>query len=826
VLFYDIIGSYQRRKKEKMEKKPLTPVIRIDEGKCINCYACIVICPVKYCMDGSGDKLQINHDLCIGCGNCIHACTHKARTLIDDTGRFMDDLKQKQKIIAVAAPAVASFFPDQFLNLNGYLKSLGVEAFFDVSLGAELTVITYLDYVKEKNPRTVIAQPCPALVTFIEIYHPELLPYLAPADSPILHTIKMIKEFYPKYKDHKIAVISPCIAKRREYDETGLGDYNVTMIALKNLLDEQKINLSSFHQVEYTGVSAERAAGFPIPGGLLDTAERFEPGIRRSTLKIEGVHAIYPYLKELQELVDTQVKLPLLVDCLNCEKGCIGGPGTGNDKKPLALLENPVRKRMAALEKEHNFPAGKNAYKKYHNVLKKYWKKGLYNRSYLNLSKNNTIRHPNESEMTEIFHNMKKFRKEDIYNCTCCGYGSCEAMATAIYNDLNKAENCAHYILALLLEKTDSEENNRLQLQEHIGRATRLIDGINDLISKLNATINSQAETIAQSSAATEKMINSLKETSEISRSKQETIKGLIDDTERSQESMRETIQSIESISKSVEGIAQAIKIISSIAANTNLLSMNAAIESAHAGEAGRGFAVVAGEIRRLSDSTRENSVNISKTLKSIINGVAVTEKQSESTGERITAMSKEIGSFAEIMSGLINTFGELSAQSGEITAALDSINSQSEMVKTDYAGILSMTEKLHGAMFDLNMLSMKKILVIDDEETILVMTKGLLQNHYNVTTVNSAKAALELFLDGYTPHLILLDLYMPEMGGWDALIRIRNLSKLHQTKIAIYTSSGDPKDKAKAEALGTVEYIHKPISKNELLEKVAKMLS
>jgi CheY-like chemotaxis protein len=65
----------------------------------------------------------------------------------------------------------------------------------------------------------------------------------------------------------------------------------------------------------------------------------------------------------------------------------------------------------------------------------------------------------------------------------------------------------------------------------------------------------------------------------------------------------------------------------------------------------------------------------------------------------------------------------------------------------------------------------------------------------------------------------------MPEMGGWDALIRIRNLSKLHQTKIAIYTSSGDPKDRTKAEELGAVDFIHKPISKDELLEKIANML-
>ena len=72
---------------------------------------------------------------------------------------------------------------------------------------------------------------------------------------------------------------------------------------------------------------------------------------------------------------------------------------------------------------------------------------------------------------------------------------------------------------------------------------------------------------------------------------------------------------------------------------------------------------------------------------------------------------------------------------------------------------------------------------------------------------------------------MILLDLNMPEMGGWDALIRIRNLSKLHQTKIVIYTGSDDPKDRAKAKELGAVEYIHKPIHKEELIEITSRLL-
>jgi methyl-accepting chemotaxis protein len=71
--------------------------------------------------------------------------------------------------------------------------------------------------------------------------------------------------------------------------------------------------------------------------------------------------------------------------------------------------------------------------------------------------------------------------------------------------------------------------------------------------------------------------------------------------------------------------------------------------------------------------------------------------------------MSKEIGGFAETMTGLINTFNELSAESHEITTSLDSLKDQSTAVKTSYAEMLSMTNKLRGAMQELTVLSQNK---------------------------------------------------------------------------------------------------------------------
>jgi uncharacterized protein YoxC len=418
---------------------------------------------------------------------------------------------------------------------------------------------------------------------------------------------------------------------------------------------------------------------------------------------------IYPYLTEISELLDDKdVEFPLLIDCLNCEKGCNGGSGTGNHALPVDKLEGPIRKRSAELEKHIAPKQNKEQFEKYHKQLNQFWKPGLYNRKYRNLSGNLVLRQPSDDEINEIYHRMKKFSKSDLYDCGACGYGSCHGMGVAIFNGINKPENCAHYTLAVLKEKKDTEELNRM-LHEHIGYASDLLEGINNRVNDLHNVIDSQAEAVDRSSSITGNMINAIKNTSKLSMDKQEDINELIENATRGQESMKGTIQSVQDISQSVDGIAQAIKIISAIAANTNLLSMNAAIEAAHAGDAGRGFAVVSGEIRRLSESTRENSQNISRTLKNIINGIALTSKQSGDTDSRITEMSKEINSFAETMTSLINTLSELSAGSDEITAALKSLRNQSAVMKTSYAEILSKTDQLHKTMFDLTKLSEQK---------------------------------------------------------------------------------------------------------------------
>jgi len=447
--------------------KSLAKVIGVDSEKCISCHACIAACPVKYCNDGSSGSVGINPDMCIACGHCIAACTHGARLPLDDFDEFLGDLKSGQPIVVIVSPAVASNFPGQYLNLNGWLKQAGVQAIFDVSFGAELTIKSYLEHMKDNSPGTVIAQPCPAIVSYIEIYKPELLPYLAPSDSPMLHTIKMIRRFYPEFAGHRVAVLSPCLAKKREFDATGLGDYNVTYRALAGHFTRQAISLSDYPAMDYDNPPAERAVLFSTPGGLLRTAARELPGLYESARKIEGVPNVYHYLRKLPENIAKGIA-PLLVDCLNCEMGCNGGPGTLNMDKSADEIESLIEQRNREMQKKHRKKglfAKFRARRGLRKTIEKFWERDLYSRVYLNLADNCVIRKPDEQELKAVYESMRKYSAEDIYDCCACGYGECERMAVAIHNRLNQPENCHHYKQALIVEEKEEIEQLKTAIE-------------------------------------------------------------------------------------------------------------------------------------------------------------------------------------------------------------------------------------------------------------------------------------------------------------------------------------------------------------------------
>ncbi|WP_041611166.1 [Fe-Fe] hydrogenase large subunit C-terminal domain-containing protein [Treponema primitia] len=681
-----------------MENVTMRPIIKVLEDKCINCHRCIMVCPVKMCNNGSGAIVDHHSDLCIGCGECITVCSHGARIGIDDFDAFMADLKKGVKIVAIVAPAAAASFEGKYLELNGLLKSLGVKAVFDVSFGAELTVKSYLDYMKKKNPLTVISQPCPTLVSFIEMYRPELIPYLAPADSPMMHMMKAIKKYYPQYADCKIAAISPCYSKRREFDACGIGDYNVTFNSLQDWLDRTRDTITHYKAEDYDNPPAERAVLFSSPGGLMRTVQRYDKDINSKTRKIEGSPEVYHYMAYLSEAIrKSNGPVFKLIDCLNCAMGCNGGPGTGNRGKHLDDVEYLIEQRQMETRKKYqpkNIFQKLFARNKLEKLLDKYWEEGLYSRSYTDRSAifKQMVIDPAPQQIQAVFTRMHKTGDSDILNCGACGYRNCEQMAVAIINGLNKMENCRHYVE---IEKSlQNEEAVKKQLNTVYDHTLEEMNKNLGGISALSENIGETANHVLSSSTAIEQMVENTRSIHETLEQNAQTVLQLNESSTEGKNRLHHIAELIADVSAQSDTLIEACSVIGDIAEQTSILGMNAAIEAAHAGEAvGRGFAVVASEIRKLADISNKQAAEIAGSLKNIKILIDNSKESSGHAEQQFDTMVSLINTVKNEELHINNAMEVQSNGGNQVIQSLNEINSLIRKVKEESASLLSSSE-------------------------------------------------------------------------------------------------------------------------------------
>ena len=682
-------------------------VISVDKEKCVNCQRCIAVCPVKMCNNGSGDYVAFDEKLCIGCGSCIEACTHGARKGIDDAELFFESLKKGEKIVAIVAPAAIVSFRGKDLELNGFLKSLGVEAVFDVSFGAELTTKSYVEYIKNKNPDCVISQPCPALVSFIETYRPELIKYLAPADSPMLHCAKMIKEFYTKYTGYKIAAISPCYAKRREFDETGICDYNVTIRSIQSYMEEKNIRIDSFPKVEYENPAAERGVLYSTPGGLMRTAERFVPSISEKTRKIEGNPKVFHYLAKFSEANKNKKPCFTLIDCLNCENGCNEGAGTTNKGMHLDEMESFVENRMHDRRSywEQKGHSKKSALKKLNKAIDEFWKPGLYDRTYVDRSAyfHQKIKEPSQEEIQKIYRDMHKKTKADILNCGACGYEDCEQMAVAIYNGLNRPENCTHYtnILKDIMNEQHQEEVKQSVRKVVETGSEKLTENGRD-VQTLATAARDMTESVSTSSSAVEEMIANINSINSILEHNAESV-GLLDGaTRKGMAGIENVAELVSKIEENSNGLSEMSSVIQKIASQTNLLAMNAAIEAAHAGDSGRGFAVVADEIRKLAENSGSEARKISDVLKNVKQLIDATFKDTGDVQKEFSEVVQLSGTVVEQEQTVRRAISEQNEGGKQLLQAVGSMRELTQTVKERTEKLLTDTNAIKESILEL----------------------------------------------------------------------------------------------------------------------------
>ena len=142
-------------------------------------------------------------------------------------------------------------------------------------------------------------------------------------------------------------------------------------------------------------------------------------------------------------------------------------------------------------------------------------------------------------------------------------------------------------------------------------------------------------------------------------------------------------------------GLLEASTVIENIAAQTNLLAMNAAIEAAHAGEAGRGFAVVAGEIRKLAEESSAQGKTISGTLKMITAEIDQLVKAASLAVEKFTVISQHTDAVQDSASMVAFSMTEQSKAGKEMLLSMQNINAVTQSVQQGSAEISGGSEKV-----------------------------------------------------------------------------------------------------------------------------------
>ena len=427
-------------------------VIKSKNELCTGCNRCVRECPmevanISYKDDDGEIKVDIDLEKCIACGRCVTACKHDARYFVDDTGRFFDDLANGIPISVIAAPAIKTNIPE-FKKLFTYLKQLGVKMIFDVSFGADICIWAHIRHIEKNGVSPMITQPCPAIVTYCEMYRHDLLKRLSPIHSPMACTSIYMKKY--RGIEDRIAAISPCMAKENEFESTKLADYNITFEKILEYIHNKKIKLPD-EQTEFDHAEGNLGSLFPMPGGLKENIEYFID---------KKVHIAKSEGFDIYENLDLYAKtpeifLPDIFDVLNCSEGCNIGTANSHEKSMFEIDKAMNIKRNSATNEQKS---------EYYKALYKEFDDAFDLSDFLRTYKPVHVSVPDitDEDIENSFELLGKtdYEKQNI-DCSACGSDSCLGMARKIALGVNFPTNC------IFKSKEDAKKEHIENMQVH-----------------------------------------------------------------------------------------------------------------------------------------------------------------------------------------------------------------------------------------------------------------------------------------------------------------------------------------------------------------------
>lgn len=409
--------------------KKITKLVYTLKDKCRVCYTCVRECPVKAIKIINGQAEAIN-ERCIGCGNCIKVCSQGAKVYLNSIDAVYELIQNHPKVVACVAPS----FPAEFMEIEDYrilvgmIKELGFTSVHEVSFGADMVANEYKKLLTDPDSIPTISSDCPAIVYYIEHYHPELVEYLAPIASPMVVSVRILKQLLGD--DIKTVFIGPCIAKKAESIEV---DEVITFAELRQLFKIRGIMPEATTPCDFDPPHSGKAAIFPVSRGLLHSVNESEDISEGNVIVADGRQS---FREAIHEFENGLIKQHLELLC--CE-GCIMGPGMSKYSSRYARqikIRDYVRNKLKHL-----------------NV--KTWEQTIKELSDIDLTQkfmpnDRRIELPNEDEILKVLNNMGKYTSKDHLNCGACGYDTCYEHAVAIAQGIAENEMCLPFTIEKL----------------------------------------------------------------------------------------------------------------------------------------------------------------------------------------------------------------------------------------------------------------------------------------------------------------------------------------------------------------------------------------
>lgn len=403
-------------------------VIDFKDARCRHCYKCVRNCEVKAILVRN-EQAHIMEDNCIHCGHCLEVCPQNAKTFASDMERVKGYLGQGKRVIISIAPSYLGVLeyekPGQVVSA---LKKLGFYEVRETAEGAALVTREYRKLLAEGRMKNIITTCCPSVNDLVEKYYPSLTPLLAPVVSPMVAHGRLIKSIYGE--DVKVVFLGPCIAKKEE----AIGDKRVrgaidailTFEEIVKWWKEEGIDLCRCEEEPMGNPSPKVNQLYPVSGGVITSVLVAVPEENYYKVHIDGLKACMELFEELEKGEIEHCFFEVNV----CEGGCIKGPASDKWQQSLIKakkgIEEQVKHREEADEIVQN---GVEMYKEF------------------------TDRHvreqePTKEQMEEVLHAMGKYTAADELNCGACGYPTCRAKATAIFQNKAEVSMCLPYALA------------------------------------------------------------------------------------------------------------------------------------------------------------------------------------------------------------------------------------------------------------------------------------------------------------------------------------------------------------------------------------------